>query len=303
MNDVPFRVIGILGARGYSANGRDLDDLVVAPISTVKSRLLGGYFRENRSAVAYLLIKGSSSEGLADLQPSIQRVLRGRHDIRPGAADDFNIRDPASALAASKSTSETLSLLLACIAGISLLVGGISIMNIMLVSVAERTREIGVRMAVGATRRDLRMQFFAESAGVALLGGAIGVAFGSVAALVIGFAMGWAVLIDIWICLGVLSSRPSLGFSLGCIPPCVRAASTRSTRSVSHRTATELWSFAPAVADCKADLARACTEWRYLAASELIDALFPIPYFSDCVRLHVLRQTAQRNNAGDSNNA
>jgi putative ABC transport system permease protein len=211
-------VVGILAAKGFSAGGRDQDDLVVAPVSTVKSRLLGGYFRENREAVSYLLIKGSSADVLEDLTEDMARLLRDRHGIRPGIADDFSIRDPVATLSADKSTSETLTLLLACVAAVSLLVGGISIMNIMLVSVAERTREIGVRVAVGATRKDVRSQFLAESAGVALAGGLLGVGLGSVIALLIGQVTGWIVLINFWVCLGTLSFSALVGLLSGLYP-------------------------------------------------------------------------------------
>jgi putative ABC transport system permease protein len=218
VNDVPFRVIGVLAEKGHLAMGRDQDDLIVAPITSVRSRLLGGYYRDKRDAVAYLLIKGSHPDRLDNLRASIERVLRARHGTRPGAASDFRVRDPMAALSASKSTSETLTLLLACIAAVSLLVGGISIMNIMLVSVAERTREIGVRIAVGATQGDVRRQFLAESAGVALFGGTIGVAVGAATALLISLTMGWKVLIDVWVCLGALSFSALVGLLSGLYP-------------------------------------------------------------------------------------
>jgi len=224
VNDAPFRVIGVISPRGFSASGRDLDDVVIAPISTVKSRLIGGYFREHRDAVAYLLVKGSRSDELGDLQAEIERVLRARHRIRSGADDDFAVRDPVAALTASKSTSEALTVMLACIAGVSLLVGGISIMNIMLVSVSERTREIGVRVAVGATRTDIRKQFLAESAAIAGLGGAIGVAIGIAAPLVIGPITGSEVFIDPWVCVGALSFSIVVGLLSG-LYPAFRAAS------------------------------------------------------------------------------
>jgi len=224
VNDVPFRVIGVLTARGFSASGRDLDDVVIAPISTVKSRLIGGYFREHRDAVAYLLIKASRSDELGDLQAAIERALRARHRIRVDAEDDFVVRDPVAALTASKSTSEGLTVMLACIAGVSLLVGGISIMNIMLVSVAERTREIGIRVAVGATRGDIRKQFLVESAAVAILGGAIGVAIGMAAPLLIKLITGSEVFIDPWVCVGALSFSAVVGLLSG-LYPAFRAAS------------------------------------------------------------------------------
>lgn len=223
VNDVPFRVIGTLAEKGDSAVARDQDDLVVAPIASVKSRLLGGYFRENRAAVGYILVKSTRADVLDGLRGSIERVMRARHLIRPGASDDFRVRDPVAALSASKSSSETLTLLLGCIAAVSLLVGGISIMNIMLVSVAERTREIGVRRAVGATGGDVLRQFLAESAGVALLGGMIGVVLGAATAPVISLAMGWHVRVDAWVCMGALSFSALVGILSG-LYPAFRAA-------------------------------------------------------------------------------
>ena len=218
VNDVPFRVIGVLAEKGHLAMGRDQDDLILAPISSVKSRLLGGYFRENREAIKYLLIKGNRSDELDGLRVSIERVLRARHRIPPGDTQDFRIRDPVAALSASKSASEALTMLLGCIAAVSLLVGGISIMNIMLVSVAERTREIGLRVALGATRREVRGQFLFESAGVALVGGMIGVVVGAMTALLVSYTMEWKVLINAWVCFGALSFSALVGLLAGLYP-------------------------------------------------------------------------------------
>lgn len=218
INDVPFRVVGVLAEKGQLVNGRDEDNLIVSPISTVKARLLGGYYRENRAAAAFLLIKGTSAESLTSVRLAIERILRDRHRIRSGAKDDFRVRDPVGALSASKTASETLTLLLACIAAVSLLVGGISIMNIMLVSVVERSREIGIRIAVGATRGDVRTQFLAESAGVALFGGVIGAAVGVAATLLVTVATGWEVLINVWVCLGTLSFSALVGLMSGLYP-------------------------------------------------------------------------------------
>lgn len=218
INDVPFRVIGVLAGKGQSANGQDLDNLIVAPITTVKARLLGGYYRENRSAAEYLLVKGAGAESLLSIRSAIPGVLRDRHRIRPGAEDGFLVLDPVAALSASKSASETLTLFLACIAAVSLLVGGISIMNIMLVSVAERSREIGIRVAVGATRSDVRSQFLAESAGVALLGGVVGAAVGAAAVLLFNLIAGWEAVLNVWICLGALSFSVLVGLLSGLYP-------------------------------------------------------------------------------------
>jgi putative ABC transport system permease protein len=218
INDVPFRVIGVMAEKGQSVNGQDQDNLIISPITTVKSRLLGGYYRENRFAAAYLVVKSASEESLTSVRSAIQRVLRDRHRTRSGARVDFRVRDPVAALSASKTASETLTLLLACIAAVSLLVGGISIMNIMLVSVAERSREIGIRIAVGATRGDVRTQFLVESAGVALLGGTIGAVVGATVAFLVNVIVGWEVLISVWVCLGALSFSAVVGLLSGLYP-------------------------------------------------------------------------------------
>jgi putative ABC transport system permease protein len=223
IDDVPFRVIGVLAEEGQSFGGQDQDNLIVAPITTVKARLLGGYYRENRSAADYLLVKNESAEQLMSTQSAIQKILRDRHRIRPGAKDDFQVRDPVAVLSANKSASETLTLFLACIAAISLLVGGISIMNIMLVSVAERSREIGIRIAVGATRGDVRAQFLAESAGVALVGGAIGAALGAAAVLLFNEIIGWPAIFSGWVCIGAVSFSVVVGLLSG-VYPALRAS-------------------------------------------------------------------------------
>ncbi len=234
INDVPFRVIGVLAEKGQSVNGQDQDNLIISPISTVKARLIGGYYREDRFAAAYLVVKSISEERLPFVRSEIQRVLQDRHRTRSGARVEFRVRDPVAALSASKTTSETLTLLLAGIAAVSLLVGGISIMNIMLVSVAERSSEIGIRVAVGATHGDIRMQFLVESAGVALIGGAIGAMVGAAGALLINFLLGWQVLISFWVCLGALSIAAFVGLISG-VYPALRASALDPIEAIRQR--------------------------------------------------------------------
>ena len=218
IEDVPFRVIGVLDEKGQSMNGQDQDDLIVAPITTVRSRLIGGVFGENRKAAAYLLMKGQSSDQLDSARSEIERILKTRHGVNKGANDEFRVQDPGAALSASKMASETLTLLLASVAAVSLLVGGISIMNIMLVTVTERSREIGIRIAVGATRRDIRNQFLIESAGIALAGGIIGVVVGATIAALINFSVGWRVLVDVWACHATMSFSGLIGAASGLYP-------------------------------------------------------------------------------------
>jgi putative ABC transport system permease protein len=224
----------VLAEKGQSVNGQDQDNLIISPISTVKARLIGGYYREDRFAAAYLVVKSISEEHLPFVRSEIQRVLQDRHRTRSGARVEFRVRDPVAALSASKTTSETLTLLLAGIAAVSLLVGGISIMNIMLVSVAERSSEIGIRVAVGATHGDIRMQFLVESAGVALIGGAIGAMVGAAGALLINFLLGWQVLISFWVCLGALSIAAFVGLISG-VYPALRASALDPIEAIRQR--------------------------------------------------------------------
>jgi putative ABC transport system permease protein len=220
---VPFRVIGVLAEKGQLFNGTDQDDLVVIPISSAKSRLMGGYFRLHHDAAAYIMVKARSGE-LDIARKSIERVLSHRHAVLNGVADDFVVRDPTASLAAQRSASETMALLLACVAAVSLLVGGISIMNITLVSVMERTREIGIRTAVGATRSDIRNQFLLEAAGVSLTGGAIGVVVGVAGAYLLEAVTGWRVQLETWMLVAPLAVSGIVGFASGFYPAMKAAA-------------------------------------------------------------------------------
>lgn len=174
---IPFRIIGTIRAKGESSWGRDHDDVVFVPLSTARSRLdVGKRFHGN--LVRDITLKARSADLLETAEQEVTDLLRERHRIRPGAPDDFYVRNVAQYLKARAKSERTMSLLLAAVAGISLLVGGIGIMNIMLVSVTERTREVGLRMAVGARRIDILVQFVTEAMAVSLIGGAIGVALG-----------------------------------------------------------------------------------------------------------------------------
>jgi putative ABC transport system permease protein len=174
---IPFRVIGTIRAKGESSWGRDHDDVVFVPLSAARSRLdVGKRYRGN--LVRDITLKARSADLLEAAEQEVTDLLRERHRIRSGAPDDFYVRNVAQYLKARAKSERTMSLLLAAVAGISLLVGGIGIMNIMLVSVTERTREVGLRMAVGARRIDILVQFVTEAMAVSLIGGAIGVALG-----------------------------------------------------------------------------------------------------------------------------
>ena len=185
VNNVPFKIVGLLGAKGQGGFGQDFDDVVFVPLQTAKRRLatnagaMGDYVQQISVGVA-------DARDLRGAQDAITDLLRQRHRIAAGAQDDFNLRNLAEVIATRSETTRLMSILLAAVATISLIVGGIGIMNIMLVSVTERIREIGLRMAVGATPAAVQLQFLSEALAISLGGGAIGIALGIVGALVAG---------------------------------------------------------------------------------------------------------------------
>ncbi len=172
IRNLPFRVVGVLVRKGSSAMGTDQDDTIILPGTTVQKKFLSS------NAINFVYISAKSAGEINSAIEEITSLLRQRHKIRAGQDDDFFIRNQAEFASAAEATSKTMTLLLSSIAAVSLLVGGIGIMNIMLVSVTERTREIGIRMAVGARGRDILSQFLVESAFLSLLGGAFGVLLG-----------------------------------------------------------------------------------------------------------------------------
>jgi putative ABC transport system permease protein len=193
ISSVPFEVIGVLAEKGPSGSGQNQDDIIFVPISTAKLRLMGSASEVNREAVAYILVKAVSDEAVRPATSQIEALLRQRHRIEASADDDFQVANPAAAMAAQRASTTTIAWLLAAIASVSLVVGGISIMNIMLVSVTERTREIGLRLAVGARRRDIRNQFLTEAVTLCVLGGLIGLFLGMGAALAVARLAGWPI--------------------------------------------------------------------------------------------------------------
>ena len=168
IGSVPFTIIGVLDKKGQNASGESRDDVVVIPLTTARSRVIGSRRRYNRQALDYIIVKFYESDALEAIKREITDVLRQRHRLNGDAPDDFSIYNPADILATQEGSARIFGILLASIASVSLIVGGISIMNIMLVSVSERTREIGLRMAVGARRRDIRRQFLDRGDGVGL---------------------------------------------------------------------------------------------------------------------------------------
>jgi putative ABC transport system permease protein len=193
---VPFRVVGILGAKGQSVMGTDQDDIILVPIATARSRVLGTVNLAKQRAVSTIWVKVADGYDTRAVEAQVRALLRQRHRLPPGADDDFSLRNLAEFMAAREASSRVLALLLAAVASVSLVVGGIGIMNIMLVSVTERTREIGLRMAVGARTRDILGQFLVEAVTLSLIGGLAGVLLGVAGALAVAKLAGWEVLLS-----------------------------------------------------------------------------------------------------------
>jgi putative ABC transport system permease protein len=195
IDDVPFTVAGVLSAKGQSVFGNDQDDLIFVPLSTAKLRLMGASRSINRQSIQFLYVKVAHAGAMARAKEDIELLLRQRHNLPRGAPDDFTVQDLAATVAVREKSTQTFTLFLASVASLSLIVGGISIMNIMLVSVTERTREIGLRLAVGARRRDIRSQFLIEAVTLCLVGGLVGIGLGFASTQLLGEATGWTVAI------------------------------------------------------------------------------------------------------------
>ncbi len=191
VRNVPFTVAGVLRRKGQSQFGQDFDDGVFVPVSTFQQKIQGGLKNFISGSIA---VSATSEEDTMRAESQIRALLRDRHHLAQSVDDDFSIRNLAEIASARQEGMNTLTNLLAAIAAVSLLVGGIGIMNIMLVSVTERTREIGIRMAVGAKARDIRLQFLAEALTLAIAGGLLGVALGFGAAWRLATSLGWPVL-------------------------------------------------------------------------------------------------------------
>jgi putative ABC transport system permease protein len=189
---VPMTVIGLLEKKGQNSMGQDQDDVVVVPISTYRNRIQGGVGGKLKR-VGTISVKVHEGEDMKAVEGQIRDLLRQRFKVQPGAEDPFTIRNLTEILQAQEASSRVMTLLLAAVAGISLVIGGIGIMNIMLVSVTERTREIGLRMAVGARGRDILAQFLIEAVTLSLVGGAIGVVLGAAATWAVAAFAGWQV--------------------------------------------------------------------------------------------------------------
>ena len=214
IRSVPFKVVGILDRKGASAFGQDQDDVILAPWSTVNR------FFEHSSfnTVGMLMASAKSTELIPQAKSEITALLRQRHDLMDGADDDFNIRDMTELTDMITSTSRLMTMLLAMIASISLIVGGIGIMNIMLVSVTERTREIGVRMAIGARGKDILMQFLVESSILASIGGFLGITLGFITAEIMSRSFKWPISVSLSSVILALAFSAGVGIFFGFYP-------------------------------------------------------------------------------------
>ena len=192
----PLTVVGVLAEKGQNTQGQDQDDVIFVPLSTAK-RNIPGMAKSNPRFIHTMVVKMRDGADMTEAQAQIRDLLRQRHRLIPGQDDDFWMRDLSEVSATRDASSRALSFLLAAVAAVSLLVGGIGIMNIMLVSVTERTREIGLRLAIGARRRDILVQFLIESTTLSLIGAAVGVALGIATAMGVAALAGWPTLIQI----------------------------------------------------------------------------------------------------------
>jgi putative ABC transport system permease protein len=190
---IPFQVVGVLARKGQSAMGQDFDDAVFMPYTTFMAKIQGGL---QKFVPGSIMVSAANSEDVARAEKQISNLLRDRHHISTASEDDFSIRNLTEMASAQQEGVNTLTTLLASIAAVSLLVGGIGIMNIMLVSVTERTREIGIRMAVGARPRDVMAQFLVEALTLSFFGGVLGVLVGVFAANRLASSFGWPILIQ-----------------------------------------------------------------------------------------------------------
>jgi putative ABC transport system permease protein len=209
---VPFRVVGVLAAKGQTADGGDQDDVILAPYTTVNERLSGW------SRIGQILASTFSPADIPAAQQEIAAILRDAHRLGAGDDDDFTIRNQAELAEAAQETTRVMTLLLSAIASISLVVGGIGIMNIMLVSVTERTREIGLRLALGARGSDVLVQFLVESMVMSLVGGALGVAAGFGGSAVIAAFTGWSTAISAPTVVVALGFAAAVGIFFGYYP-------------------------------------------------------------------------------------
>jgi putative ABC transport system permease protein len=215
IRNVPFEVVGVAAPKGQSQSGSDYDDVVFVPVSTYLSKIQGGM----QKFITGSIIVGVTSDTLTlATQAKIANLLRDRHHLEPGADDDFQIKNLTETANRKQESMRALTFLLATIAAVSLLVGGIGIMNIMLVSVTDRTREIGIRMAVGAKPRDVLVQFLLEALALSVMGGLVGMTLGILAASQLAVRFGWPILVQPLVVAVALGFSGVVGIVFGLYP-------------------------------------------------------------------------------------
>lgn len=212
INKAPFKVIGVLEEMGQSSSGQDQDDVVFIPLTTAQDRMMGITY------VNRITIQAVNENVIDQVQADVEALLRVRHKIKDGDYDDFTVRNLAALMDTMMETANTITMLLGCIAAISLLVGGIGIMNIMLVSVTERTREIGIRKALGATYDNILLQFLIEAMVIGIVGGTLGVLLGVGASYAISYFAGWMTIISIPVILIAVIFSVGIGLFFGIYP-------------------------------------------------------------------------------------
>lgn len=212
-----FTIIGVLERKGQSMMGMDQDDIVYVPVTSAQRNLFGRWFA---GTIRSIMVKAVSTQALDSAEEQIRQLLRQRHRISHGQEDDFTVRNLTQMMQMAEQASQVMALLLAAVAGVSLLVGGIGIMNIMLVSVTERTREIGIRMAVGAKTWDIRTQFIIEALILSLIGGLIGVLTGIAAAKMLSYFADWSISFSFFSILMSLGFSGLVGIFFGFYPAC-----------------------------------------------------------------------------------
>lgn len=212
INKAPFQVIGVLKSMGQGSMGMDQDDVVYVPLTTAQNRMMG------ITNVQRIAVQAENENVINDVQADVEQVLRTRHKIKEGANDDFTVGNMAQIMETMMSTANNITILLGCIAAISLLVGGIGIMNIMLVSVTERTREIGIRKALGATYNNILLQFLVESMVIGIIGGTLGVILGIGASCIISSMAGWNTVISVWAIVIAVIFSVGIGLFFGIYP-------------------------------------------------------------------------------------
>jgi len=212
IRNVPFEIVGVLAPKGQNAGGQDQDDIVVIPYTTAQSRLSGN------TRIWQILVSATSPDDIAAAQAEVRSIMRESHRIAEGDEDDFTVRNQTEIASAAQGTTKIMTWLLASIASVSLIVGGIGIMNIMLVSVTERTREIGIRMAIGARGSDVLTQFLVESIVMSVLGGAVGLAVGVGGAQVLARFTGWSTSVPVQAVVLAIGFSAAVGVFFGYYP-------------------------------------------------------------------------------------